>query len=202
MDKRAFFRPVFFVIIAAMSDIPAIEPEVVTAGDYITWEKSLSDYPASAGWVLTYALLNSSAKLTITATASGDDHLVAIAAATSAAYTAGVYQWQSYVTKTTERYTIATGSITVKANLSGITVATDTRTHVKKVLDAIEALIEGRATTGEQEMTIDGTRLVKMTVEQLLALRGRYYAYYQQELAAEKIARGLGTGSGKIRVRL
>ena len=68
-----------------------LEPSRVTAGDTITWLRSLADYPASAGWVLSYTLINSAAKISITATASGADHLVTVAAATSAAYTPATY---------------------------------------------------------------------------------------------------------------
>ena len=62
------------------------EPARVTAGDTIAWTKTLSDYPASAGWVLAYTLINAGAKITITAAASGDDHAVTVLAATSAGY--------------------------------------------------------------------------------------------------------------------
>jgi len=52
------------------------------------------------------------------------------------------------------------------------------------------------------EVTIDGTTLKRMAVADLLKLRSMYFNYYQQELAGNKIAQGLGSGSGKIRVRL
>ena len=34
--------------------------EQIIAGDSFAWKKCLSDYPASAGWVLSYALVKSS----------------------------------------------------------------------------------------------------------------------------------------------
>ncbi len=181
--------------------IPSIEPTVVTAGDTISWQKSLPDYPADGGWVLSYALLGSAGKIAINASASGADHLVSISATTSAGYVAGVYAWQSYVTHATSgRVSVGSGSITVNANYAAISAATDTRSHAKKVLDAIEAIIEGRASSGDQELTIDGTRLVKMTVEQLLALRSKYLYWYEQEKVAERAANGKA-GRPKIMVR-
>lgn len=183
--------------------IPDIEPSAVIAGDTIQWSKSLPDYPASAGWVLTYALLSSSGKISITASADGDDHLVNVAAATSANYTAGTYQWQAYVTHATYgRFLAGSGSIVIKANYAAITAATDTRSHVKKVLDAIEAVIEGTATTDQQEITIDGTKIVRRTVADLLTLRSRYLCWYNQELQAQRAAAGLDLDRGKWRVKL
>jgi hypothetical protein len=41
---------------AVLDDIP----DQITAGNAFAWKKCLSDYPASAGWVLSYALVKSS----------------------------------------------------------------------------------------------------------------------------------------------
>lgn len=179
--------------------LPTIEPAVVTAGDTITWKKSLPDYPADGGWALSYALLSSAGKISITTTASGVDHLVSITAATSAGWAAGTYQWQAYATHATSgRFLVGTGSLVVKPNFAAISAATDTRSHVKKVLDAIEAVLEGTATTDQQDLTIDGTRIVRRSIADLLVLRSRYLQWYQQEMAA---ARG-ETKRGTWRVRL
>lgn len=117
------------------------EPSRATAGDTITWTKSLSDYPATAGWVLAYTLINASAKITATATASGADHLVTISASTSAAYTPGTYTWVATVTKAAERYTIGQGSLTIAPNLAAAATY-DTRTSAKKALEAVNTLLE------------------------------------------------------------
>lgn len=177
-----------------MSDFPAIEPSSVTAGDSIIWTKSLPDYPASSGWVLSYALRSRTTSVTITASASGINHLVSVPAATSAGWQAGLYSWQAYVSKGAERYTVATGNLLIRANLAAAGANYDPRSHCKRVLDAIEAVIEGRASTGDQQITIDGTQLVKMTSEQLIALRSRYLLWHREEQAAERIAAGLGSG--------
>ena len=66
-----------------------VEPKRITAGDSVTWTRSLSDYPASSGWVLSYALINAAGKISITATASGADHLISVSATTSVGWAAG-----------------------------------------------------------------------------------------------------------------
>lgn len=170
-----------------------IEPAVITAGDTITWSRSLPDYPASGGWVLHYALRGATA-IDIIAAASGADHLVAVAPAASAGYADGLYTMQGYVTNGSARYTIYSGPITIRPDLAASSTAYDGRSHVKKVLDAIESVIEGRATKGDQQLTIDGTTLVKMTAVELLALRTRYQGEYRKELQAARVAQGKNSG--------
>lgn len=62
-----------------------------TLGDTLSFTTSLADYPASAGWVLTYRLVPRDAGdiIVLTCTASGADHLAAAAAAATTAWTAG-----------------------------------------------------------------------------------------------------------------
>lgn len=178
------------------------EPASIYAGDTISWNIALPDYPANEGWTLKYKAVCAANYFAITSTADGANHAVSVAKATTGAYTAGTYTLAKYVESTTELVTLAELTLVVKPALSGKTAAFDNRTHVKKVLDAIEAVLEGRAALDQQELTIYGTTLKRMPVADLLKLRSLYYNYYQQELAAANIARGTGSGSGKIRVRL
>ena len=180
-----------------MAEIPTIEPTQFRAGDTVKWIKSLADYPASAGWTLKYRLINSAAKYDITASASGDDHSVTVAASASALYTAGSYQWQAYVEKGSERYTVGTGTIDVLVNLAGLSAAYDTRSHVKKTLDAIEAAIEA-IDKGVLSYTISvggsSRTFTKRNFDELIKLRSLYKSEYTQELAAERVAKGLDSG--------
>lgn len=177
-----------------------IEPPSITAGDTLSWLITLADYPASYGWTLKYNAISASGRFAIASSASGDDHSVTVAKATSAAYPAGNYTLVKYVESATELITLAELPLVVRPNLAGTTVAYDNRSHVKKVLDAIEAVLEGAAATDQQEITIDGTALKRRTVADLLKLRGQYLQYYQQELSAANISKGLGSGQ-KILVR-
>ena len=159
----------------------------------------LSDYKASAGWVLTYALINSTSKITITGTASVDDHLISVAAATTAGYTAGTYSWQAYVTKGAERHMVGSGNIKVLPNLAAASTL-DNRTDSKKILDAITAVILNRASLDQQEYMIQGRKLVRTPMVDLIKLRDKYAAIVKSEDNAQKIAQGLPTGN-RIYVR-
>ena len=180
-----------------MTDIPTNEPLQVTAGDSVTWKRSFSDYPAADGWVLTYALQHSSnTKITLTASADGDDHLVSEVAATTAAWGPGIYSWQAYVTKAPDRYQVDTGTLEILPDLSALTNY-DGRSHVKKTLDAIEAVIEGRATKDQESYSFStggGSRSLSRTpLADLIMLRTKYKFLYESELNAERVAAGLGT---------
>ncbi|MDX2074695.1 MAG: hypothetical protein SFX19_10105 [Alphaproteobacteria bacterium] len=183
-----------------MTDIATNEPFEIIAGDLIQWKRQLSDYPANAGWSLSYTLINSALKITINTSADGADHAVSESATTSAGWTAGTYNWQARVTKGSEKYVVDEGTIIIKPNFAALTTF-DSRTHVKKVLDAIEACIEGTASKDQEEYTIGTRSLKRRSLSELLTLREKYRGYWTQEQNAEKLKNGLGR-KNKILVRL
>ena len=172
-----------------MADIPNIEPSSANAGDTWRWTRTLADYPASAGWALSYTLINAAAKITINATASGDDHAVTVAAGTTAAYAAGTYDWRARVSRSGEVYTVGEGRLTVRNAYAAATF--DARSHARKTLDAIEAVIENRASSAVAEYQIAGRQLKNIPVSDLLSLRDKYRAEVKREEAATAVAAGL-----------
>lgn len=172
-----------------MADIPTIEPTTANAGDTWRWTRTLADYPASAGWALSYTLINAAAKITINASASGDDHAVTVSAATTAGYAAGSYDWRARVSKAGEVYTVGEGRITVRNAFGGATF--DARTHARKTLEAIEAVIEGRASSEVSYYMIGNRQLRYLTPAELLTLRDKYRAEVAREDAAAAVAAGL-----------
>ena len=172
-----------------MADTPNIEPAVLIAGDTLRWTRSLPDYPASAGWLLSYTLINAAVKLTITGSALGDNHSILVPAATSAGYTPGAYDWRARVTLAGEVYTVGEGRFTVKASFGASTY--DARSAARRTLDAIEATLEGRASSAVLEYEIASRRLKYIPVSELLQLRDRYRAEVAREDAAAAAAAGL-----------
>jgi hypothetical protein len=171
-----------------MSEIPTFEPATIAAGDTAKWRRELPDYPASAGWTLTYTLVRAAQRITFTASADGDLHLVNVAASTTTGWAAGSYTWRAQVSKAGEVYTVGTGTVLIRANF---TTATDGRSHARKVLDAIEAVIEGRASSEVSYYMIGGRQLRYMEPSELMGLRDRYRAEVAREEAAERVSRGL-----------
>ena len=177
--------------------IPTSEPAELRAGDTWTWTKTLADYPASTPWTLKYRFKNAAGGFEITATADGDGYSVSVAAATTAAYAAGVYSWMAWVEGgSSEKYTVDTGTLTIDPDFrSGTsTAAYDNRSHARTVLDAIEAVIEGRATKDQEEYEIAGRRLKRTPIASLLKMRQHYNSEVATEEAREAMANGIGTG--------
>lgn len=174
--------------------VPTTEPTAITAGDTIAWTRSLADYPASSGWTLSYALRSATGMIDITASASGADHAVSVAASVSKTWTPGTYAWAAFVTKAAERYEVARGEILVRPNLAQA-APLDDRTHARKVLDAIEAVIEGRASKDQEEYTIGDRSLKRTPIVELIRLRGVYRGEVRREQQAQAIAKGLSSGA-------
>ncbi len=176
---------------------PTREPQTLIAGDRVMWKRSDlgADYPP-ASYALKYSARKEAAEATpeieITAVADGSDFIVEVPAATSAAWTAGRYRWQAYITRNSDgqRITVGIGAFEVKLNSELATG--DARTHARRVLDAIEAVIEKRATQDQSNYSIQGRSLSRTPIADLLVLRDRYRAEAASELAAEQIAAGLG----------
>lgn len=168
--------------------------QTLIAGDTLSFPTSVPEYPASDGWTLTYRLVprSSGSVITITASAVGDDYEVNEAAAVTALWGAGEYTWAGYVTKGTERYTVDQGTITVKPN-PGSATTWDGRTHARKTLDAIEAVIANRATMDQEEYAINGRSLKRTPVAELIKLRSFYKAEVFREEEAERMSAGLGS---------
>ena len=179
------------------------EPTTFIVGDRLAWKRTDlgTDY-APASYALQYSarLESTATEITITAGESGSDYVVEVAAATTAVYTAGIYHWQAYIVRSTdsERITVDSGTFEVKANRDA--AATDPRGHVKKVLDAIEAIIEKRASKDQESYSIQGRSLGRTPIADLILLRDRYRAEYVREQRAERIRNGLGH-SGVVKVR-
>lgn len=177
---------------------PTTEPTEIRAGDLWEWRREdlTSDYPASS-WTLTYRFKNAAGGFEVVATADGDHFAASVAAATSAAIASGVYAWQARVVSGLESYTIDTGETEVLPNLFAGTAsaASDQRTHARRTLEAIEAVIEGRATTDQQQYSIAGRSLTRIPIAELLAFRDRY----RMAVAREDQANGVPNNYGRDR---
>lgn len=167
--------------------------EILYAGDTIEWTESESSYSASDGWTLKYKLINSSTAISLTSIASGVDHKFSISSTTSKNWSAGKYQFKRYIIKGTESYTLNTGTVEIKPYIQEAT-SYDFRSHAQKVLDAIEAVIQNRATREQESITIAGRSLSRTPLPDLIKFRTQYQWEVFNEKKAEKIAQGLNAG--------
>jgi len=174
-----------------LTDTIIVIPKQITAGDSLAFVITLDDYPASDSWVLSYVLLNSAAKITLTSSADGDNHSVDIAATTTAAYTVGKYKYTALVTDGTDRFTVASGDIEVLSD-PGVVATLDGRTFAEICLDNIETVLQGKATADNLAYSIAGRSLSKYSWEELLVARNSL----RSEVATEsRKANGKSSGN-------
>ena len=175
-------------------------PKIITAGDTLSFTESVSDYLPEDGWSLSYVLASATVRVTISSTDNGDStYLVSETAANTAAYAPDKYRWQSYVTKGVERFSVSSGTVTIKPNFAVGTI--DHRVHVKKTLDAIESLIEGKAGKDVDSYSIHGRSLSKMNITELLEWRDKYKRELKELEKSADLEEGIATSS-KVYTRL
>jgi len=185
---------------------PTQEPDLLVIGDRWTWRRpDLAATYDPADYALTYEYHEDSGgggshKFAITATETTDDYIIEIPSATTAAYATGDFHWYAFITRTSDSERIAVDDGYAKIELNFADTNADHRSHAKKVLDAIEAVLENRASQDQMSYSIAGRSLSRMSITDLMMFRDRYRAEYNQELKKWRIKNKQDTGN-TIKVR-
>lgn len=187
---------------------PDTEPNEFYIGDKIEWDIEtfqngfdITDFPSSS-YTLTYYFWSSGTAVTsANAAANGTTYRMTILPATSNNYTAGFYKYkaQVYNAAGTEKYTVREGTFEILAKPSSM-VATDARSHIKKVHELIKSLLEGRVTKEADSISIGGRSLTRIPIPELIKLERQYSYLVKNEEKQEKINKGIESGN-KILVR-
>jgi hypothetical protein len=156
----------------------------LTAGVEWSWTVCLADYRPAAGWSLKYFLRGNGAKLDIVATASGDEFAITVSATDTGKLQAGSYAWQQKVVNGADQFEIARGVVEIVADLESATGDYEGRSHVKKMLDAVRAVLESRASRVESEYQVQGRSLRLLSLSELYAAEAYYVSRYNAELVA------------------
>lgn len=175
-----------------------ILPPTIQAGATFERIVALCDHPATE-WTLAVHLRGPSV-INLAADASGITHELLKAAADTAQFTPGVYQYVARATRTADGWVdeVDAGGVEVLRDLAAITDATDLRTHAQRSLEAIEAVLEKRATQDQMRYTIGTRELWRTPIADLLKLRDTYRAEVRRERAAK---RGKSLWGAAARVR-
>lgn len=176
--------------------IPFYEPTVAVAGDNWAWLRAFDNY-TPAGYTLSYAFMPvSGTVIKITAAAYADDadtFEVNVPGATTGSYAPADYLWQAYMTDgSSNRTTLYNGRLTIKPNFATAAVANYEST-VKQTLDALYALIQGKATSDQQSYMIRGRSLSRMQPKELMEWLTFYEELYDREVRSEAIRQGKST---------
>lgn len=155
------------------------EPTRATAGDTWQWQRAVADYPASEGWVLSYAI-NGVGKLEWNGDwLDADGETVSIPGGSTAALAAGLYRLIGYVTLDGERHTIYEGTLVVLADLAAAAAGTG-QTFAEQALALVETQITALLATTLDSWSIGQRAAQRRKLEELEQLRAKY----QAEIAA------------------
>lgn len=172
-------------------------PDTLTAGDAWAWKADgfAAVYPAP-DYSLAYHLAprHGGGAIVVPAVPVADGFLVTVAAAATSAAAPGPWAWSLKVTRAADgaSVTVATGAVEIRPDAA---TGADTRTQARRFLDAINAVLEGRATKDVEAYTIEGRSLTRVPFMELRVTRARLL----REVAAEE-GRG-GLRYSKVRFR-
>ncbi len=164
-----------------------------------SWRFEDPEFSPVDGWTVEF-FFEGPSELNITSTPDGAGHLVQLTALQTAIAT-GSYGWQAIASRaiaptfTLERVLVGTGQTEVLLNYGVDTSAASQKTHARRMLDAIEAQLENRATDGQKSMSINGRSLDRIPVLELMELRRTY----RIEVRSEEAALAQGATPGKRR---
>ncbi|MCG2600563.1 MAG: hypothetical protein KBO59_23955 [Achromobacter sp.] len=171
-------------------------PARIVAGDSLTLGIAAGSYPAADGWAVSLTLqpIAGGTPVEVGGTDGAQEWVLTLTSAVSANLSIGAHRYLIAATKAGERSTIAFGEVLVLANPASD--ATDQRSPARRALDAIDAVIEQRASSADMKFVFeDGRSIEKVPHADLLRLR----AHYARIVEREKRARA---GPRRVKVRL
>jgi len=163
-------------------------PKSLIAGDTWSWTADYALYPAGT-WTATAYFENATESFNVASSDDGTSHLFAKTAANSAGLDKGSYFVRVRVTDGSSVHTVESGWCDVKPDPAS-TVANDPRTWARRTLEAVEAFLEGNATTAQASMSIGGRSISRWSIAELTQWRDRL----RSEVAVENQGSGAGLG--------
>lgn len=169
-------------------------PESFTAGETVVWTHAVSETDFVSGGDYTLkAYLRGPSALDLTAVADDAGQWeFTITAAQSATLAAGTYTVaivaEGTIAATLERHPVARQTVTVQPNVV-TAVAGDFVSPAKRLLDAIDAVLEDRVTADVAAYTIGGRAVTAIPIMELTALRGIYAAKVARERSGGRAIR-------------
>lgn len=136
--------------------------------------------------------------INLTATVEGDGFVLAAPAATTATWAPGKYWFSLRATQVSRTVEIEFRELTVLQDLASVTGVYDGRTQNEISLDALDAVIDKRATVDQMRYKINERELWRMPIAELLKLR----SYLSTKVRRERERRnGCSTFGRPVNVR-
>lgn len=171
-------------------------PNSIQAGLSLRVIVTAPEFPASAWQARAY--LRGPSTINLVAAADGESHLFYQCFADTQDWVSGLYDYSVKVFNERDAFEIERGQVTVVVDRALISSTYDARNHEQRVLEAIEAVIEKRATKDQESYTINGRTLTRTPIEELLKLRSHYRAEIAQ---MKRGGRGKRLAGRQLKVR-
>lgn len=171
-------------------------PREIVRLSTVSWRFYDPEYLPTDGWVVVYAFEGPS-ELNVQAVNDGEGgHLVTLTSAMTA-IAPGAYAWQATASRAfpLERVLVGQGRTDFLVDFGVASTLGEQKSHARRMVEAIEAQLEGRATDGQKSMAINGRSLDRHSIAELMDARSRY----RMELRAEEAALAQGATPGKRR---
>jgi hypothetical protein len=170
----------------------------LVAGDAWNW-RVIPEPPLASDATLKYFLRGRTAqKLDMPGTVGADGSVTFAATSADTLGLVGELTWSLCLFDASNNRTeLARGTVTVIADIQSAGDSFDGRTWNKRMLDAITAVLEGRATRVEKLYQIAGRHIELIPASELLQLKGDLQSAYDRELVASGQKR---SGGNQIKV--
>jgi len=156
----------------------------IIAGDtLLITDMGLPFDPTSGNSVTVF--LNGPTLITIAAATITGTYTISVASTITRSWPAGTYDYAVVANLAGEETTLASGQVEVDTRID-LQQQGDKRSHARRVLDNINAVIEKRATSDQQSYSIDGRSLSRMTLVELLTFKNHYQSLANAESGKSK----------------
>lgn len=113
------------------------------------------------------AIIVGPGKFTLPFTLEGDAWKLS---ADTAAWPPGLYRWQMWVVSAAGKTMEATGRLTIEPSLESVEAGADNRTTAEKNIEAIEAMLGGKASSSVKRYRINNRELENYSLAELTTL--------------------------------
>lgn len=167
-----------------------IMPNKIISGETIKYIWFHDLYPTDT-FNMVITIVGKSSKLTNNPESTGTIYNINIDTST---LIAGLYAYQVTLSDGVTTDLVEYGQLIVEKNLANLTIL-DCRMHAEKMLEAIQALIEGRATNEHKSLKVNNRELVLHSFKELTTLKD----YYTAEIARKRVRQNRRFKSAKVR---
>ena len=127
-----------------LTGYPTREPDSVSAGDTLCWERTFASYPASQNWSLEYSIIGLGEQVQFTSVADGDSHAITVPPSVTQLWLpTEISKLAGYAVNsvTGERHEIYFGFFPIKPNLANAPADQPSATFNEKLVYALENLM-------------------------------------------------------------